>query len=252
MADADKLFEALHIPESCVVNRRIPKRRLIEEAPTAADRRRITDGVEQLQWRAVLRPSTTGIAGFRDEEREVEELSVLELRLRPNGQQDRTVELVHRAIPYLLLILIERGEELSLSLADKRWSLAEKSKMVLEGGVLIASLDSAAQPDHVVQLVEQLALTRQPQASLYSVYLGWINALVAFRAAEHTGRFSMPESMEHAKRRRQALKRVEMLDAEMATLKRAADREPQMARRAEINLRLQQVRSERATEFAIL
>ena len=250
MSDLSDLFNALQIPEACVVDRRIPKKRLGEEAPTAADRRRISDSIERLQWRAVLKSGTTGITGFKDQDRVVEELSVLELVLRSDRHANRVIELVHRAIPYLLVLLTKHERHLSISLADKRWSLAEKTRMVLDDDVLIADIDGDG--EFASQLLEQLPLTRQPQSSLYSVYRGWINALVAFRVAAHTGEFSLPGSLEHAEHRQGALKRVEMLDAEISRLRLSASKERQMAKRADFNLRLQELRSERAIALAAL
>jgi hypothetical protein len=252
MTDLDDLFNALQVPDACIIDRRIPKKRLSEEAPTAADRRRISDDVERLQWRAVLKPENTGIAGFKDEDRIVEELSVLQLEVRSDRQSGRIIELVHRAIPYLVVLITQHEHHVSVSLADKRWSLAEKSKMVLEQDVLRADIPAEASPDHTSELIIHLALTRQPQASLHAVYRGWMDTLVAFLAAEYTGQFSLPQSVEHAEQRRHALKRVEMLDTEIANIQRSAGKERQVAKRAEHNLRLQELRSERANELTIL
>ena len=252
MTDLEALFDALEIPEACIVDRRIPKKRFSEEAPTAADRRRIADGIDRIQWRAVLKPENTGIAGFKDQDRVVEELSVLQLELRSDQQSDRIIELVHRAIPYLVVLITQHEHHVSVSLADKRWSLAESSKMVLEEDVLRVDVSIDGSSEHTSELIGHMALTQQPQASLYAVYRGWMDTIVAFIAAAYTGRFSLSESPEHAKRRRHALKRVEMLDTEIASIQRSAGKERQVAKRAEFNLRLQELRSERANELAVL
>lgn len=252
MTDSEDLFDAFQIPDACIIDRRIPKKRLNEEAPTAADRRRISDGVARIQWRAVLKPENTGIAGFKDQDRVVEELSVLQLELRSDRQSDRIIELVHRAIPYLVVLITQHETHLSVSLADKRWSLAEKSKMVLEDAVLRADLVADGSPGRIGELISQMALTRQPQANLHAVYRGWMDTIVAFRAAAYTGEFSLPQSPEHAKRRRHALERVEMLDMEIASIQRSASKERQVAKRAEFNLRLRKLRSERANQISVL
>ena len=252
MTDLEDLFDAFEIPDACIIDRRIPKKRLIEEAPTAADRMRISDGVERIQWRAVLKPETTGIAGFKDQVRTVEELTVLQLELRSDRQGDRIAELVHRAIPYLVVLITQHEHNVSVSLADKRWSLAEKSKMVLEDDFLQADIPSDGSHEHIDEMVSHLALTQQPQSSLYAVYRGWMDTLVAFLAVAYTDRFSLSESPEHAEHRRHALKRVKMLDIEIASIQRTAGKERQVAKRAELNLRLQELRLERSAQLALL
>jgi hypothetical protein len=252
MTDLEDLFEALQIPDACIIDRRIPKKRLSEEAPTWADRRRISDDVERIQWRAVLKPENTGIAAFKDQDHVVEEVSVLQLELRSDRYSDRIIELVHRAIPYLVVLITRHEHHASVSLADKRWSLVERSKMVLEEDVLQADVSSDRTPEYTGELLSHMALAQQPQSSLYATYRGWMDTLVAFLAAAYTGRFSLSESPEHAEHRRHALKRVEMLANEINRIQRSAGKERQVAKRAELNLRLQKLRSERANELSIL
>ena len=56
------LVAALELPASCRVDQRIPKKLLVENgAPTAADKRNITEGIEEFQWVASLKPSSIGV-----------------------------------------------------------------------------------------------------------------------------------------------------------------------------------------------
>ena len=81
--NSTELLAALDLPPVARVDRRVPKTMLYEHgAPTAADKRRISDGIEQLLWVAALKP-TTGVAEYRDEVREYLEIAVLHVTLRP-------------------------------------------------------------------------------------------------------------------------------------------------------------------------
>ena len=52
------------------MNQRVPKKLLVENgAPTAADKRRINDGIEDIHWLAALKPATIGVPEFRDKVR---------------------------------------------------------------------------------------------------------------------------------------------------------------------------------------
>ena len=49
------LIAALELPASCRVDQRVPKKLLVENgAPTAADKRNIAGGIEEIQWVATL------------------------------------------------------------------------------------------------------------------------------------------------------------------------------------------------------
>lgn len=69
-------------------------------APTAADKRLISDGIEDIHWLAALKPVTVGIPAYQDAVRDHLEIAVLDINLRPLGKASRIAELVHRAIPY--------------------------------------------------------------------------------------------------------------------------------------------------------
>jgi hypothetical protein len=72
------ILDALEVPAAARVDRRVPKKMLADHAaPTAADRRRLLDGVEELTWVAVLKPTNIGVPAFRDELREYLEIAVL-------------------------------------------------------------------------------------------------------------------------------------------------------------------------------
>ena len=54
----DQVIEALALPREAMVGQRVPKTLLVENgAPTAADKRLIEGGVEELRWIAALKPT---------------------------------------------------------------------------------------------------------------------------------------------------------------------------------------------------
>ena len=127
------LIAALALPDSALVDRRVPKTLLIENgAPTAADKRRIREGVEEIRWLAALKPTTIGVAEYRDSNREYLEIAVLKLTLRTGAPTERLTKLVHRAVPYPVLLIAWQGDASELSLAHKRWSQGEAGKTVLD------------------------------------------------------------------------------------------------------------------------
>ena len=62
------VITALAIPSEALVERRVPKRLLLEQgAPTVADKRRIQEGIEEMTWVAALKPTNVGVPAFKDE-----------------------------------------------------------------------------------------------------------------------------------------------------------------------------------------
>ena len=245
---ASELIAALDLPPTAWVDRRVPKTLLLEHgAPTAADKRRIRDGIEEVQWVATLKPTTIGVPAFRDAAREYLEIAVLTADLRAGAKADRLSELLHRAVPYPLLLLLDVGTGLTLSLAHKRWSQAEAGATVLDGDLVAAAVAPASSAPVTTSFLGALSLSSQPRGDLFKLYQGWIDTVQALLAAQLTGRFSLPGTLEHAAARREALRESGRLETEITRLRAAAAKEKQVPRQVELNLALKRAEAARAS-----
>jgi len=248
---AQAVILALGLPDGCRVDQRVPKKLLLENsAPTAADKRLITDAIEEIQWVAALKPNTIGVPEYRDEQCEYLEIVVLAVTLRgavkPAGRL-RLAELMHRAVPYPALLLLIEGQELTLSLIHKRWAQNEANKVVLENSQVSASLSDATAgtcSETERAFMQSLSITHQPNATLHALYQGWMDCVQALLAARLTGNFRTTVTSEQAAARRQALADCERLDAEINRLRAQAVKEKQLARQVELNLTLKQLNSQ--------
>lgn len=251
------LISALGLPASCRVDQRVPKKMLIENgAPTTADKRLITDSIEEIQWIAALKPNTVSVAQYCDHEREYLEVAVLCVTTRhaPSSEggsaenkpvnTTRLVELLHRAVPYPVLLLLVTPQRLFLSLAHKRWAHNEAGKVVLDGDPQMAQIHTEEANEISEAFLQALALARQPQAHLQVLYQGWMDCLTAWQAAQITGIFTTSRSPTDAAVRRVAILRCSELDTQIANLRSAAKKERQMARQVDINLEIKILQAE--------
>ena len=156
------LIAALDLPPGVRVDRRVPKKLLLENgAPTAADKRRINEGIEEFFWIAALKPTTIGVPEYRDTEREYLEIAVLRLVPRAGAKTTRLLELVHRAVPYPLILIAEQTGQISISAALKRWAQNEAGKTVLDGEIVSADCDGVQDAEYLPTFFATLAIGRQ-------------------------------------------------------------------------------------------
>lgn len=263
---ADDVIKALALPERARVNQRVPKKTLAEHgAPTATDRRLLTDGIEELQWIAALKPGTVAIPEYRADGREYLEVAVLSVQVRAThgkaSQWLRLAELVHRAVPYPVLLIqtlvpsaaatLDDGPsppavQLALSLANKRAAQNEAGKVVLDGELVRSELMGPDPGDASVAgpLLEAMALDRQPHHDLMALYQGWMDCLTAAEAARLTGNFRLPSGPLAAAAQRDALRACQRLEQEAARLRSLAAKERQIAKRVDLNLALQRLQAD--------
>ncbi|MBK7956286.1 MAG: DUF4391 domain-containing protein [Candidatus Accumulibacter sp.] len=256
LASAD-LIAAFDLPAAALVNQRVPKKLLVENgAPTTADRKLIQERIEEITWVAALKPASIGVPEYRDEQRAYLELAVLLVDLREAGKVSRLAELIHRAIPYPVLLILADSDGLMLSLAHIRWAQKEADKTVLEAGYPQMAQIGAdkGNPDFHLResatsaedaFLQALSLRNQPRADLHALYQGWLDTLTALQAAAITGCFAQSENAEQTTARRIALHRCREIDGEVARLRLAAAKEKQMARQVAVNMGIKALLAER-------
>lgn len=243
----DDLTGALGLPEATRVNQRVPKKLLAEQdVATAADRRQIHDGVDEIFWLAALKPHLIGVPAYEDVHRQYLELAVLRLSLRPGSKPSRLVELLHRAVPYPVLLLTSSDAGIGLSLVHLRRSQNEADKTALDGELLAITLPADTVSSVVLMdFYTAFALERQPQADLHALYQGWMDTVAALDIARDTGRFQCSMTRAQAAERHQALQQCRELDAKISSLRAAANREKQIGRQVEINFEIKALLAQR-------
>jgi hypothetical protein len=241
------VINALALPADSRVDQRVPKKLLLENgAPTAADKRQISDGVEELFWVAALKPTNVGVQVFRDDVREYLEIAVLTVALRADAKATRLTELIHRAIPYPVVLLAVQGQTVSVSLAHKRWSQGEAGKVVIEDVRRSAPFRPEAPTPQEAAFMASVALSGLPSRDLFALYQGWIDRVAAFEAARITGMFAAPESSPRAAALREGLDAHAKLQRDIASLRSQAAKEKQLNRRVALNLEIKRLEAQLA------
>lgn len=254
--NANDLFAALGLPPSAWVQQRVPKKLLTEHsAITASDRKLIQDQVQEVQWLAAIKPSNAGVPTFEDAQRSYLELAVIAISLRQAtaSQMQRVADLLHRAVPYPVLLILDAGDTLAMSMAHIRWAQQEADKTVLDGDVLMATLSSlevssAAHSGFMAAVPLQL----QTRTNLHALVQSWMDTLSAWQAVVITGQFVPSPSPEVAAQRRKALRQCQALDVKISQLRTQASKQKQMARQVAVNLEIKTLLEQRQQVMARL
>jgi len=252
------VIDALALPPDAHVDQRVPKKLLLDQGiPTAADKRQIQDGIEDMHWIAALKPTNIGVPDYRDAVREYLEIAVLTVSFRQAAKPTRLIELIHRAIPYPVVLLSGQSGTVSFSLAHKRWSQGEAGKVVLDTGYPQMAQINADSPENTLRtsalsadvmstFLASLALSTLPAADLFTLYQAWIDRLAGLEAANITGSFTPPTSTEHSTTLRDGLANHARLQYELTTLRNHAAKEKQLKRRVELNMTIKRLEAELA------
>jgi hypothetical protein len=239
------IIDALGLPPEARVDARVPKKLLVEQgAPTSADKRAIQDGIDELQWLAACKPTTIGVPSFADDTRDYLEIAVVACTFRPGAKSARLIELIHRAIPYPVLLVTTDEQGVALSAAHKRHAQNEANKVVIERLVSVVGIRTEQLNTNETAFLQSLALAKQSRRDLCTLYEGWLARIEALNAARLNGAFAASDEPEAIKRRREALEAHSRLTREIASLRAKAAREKQLNRRVNLNLEIQRLEAE--------
>lgn len=251
MTPAD-LYAAMDLPDTCLLGKRVFKKLFHENAIlTAADKRALSKDVEAITWQYTLKPSTLPIAAYQDDEREYIEIAIIECVLNERRNAPRISEVVHRAIPYPLVVVFSHGDAAAVSVAHKRMSRAERGAVVAEGFLHTPWLERDQRSPVEADFLSSLRLRSLPQAHFLALYTALVKRVLALVAATISGRFELKERLSEADRRR-VLDRCRALRREIAEVRAAIRGDTSFARQVEMNARLKRLEQELAREAAEL
>lgn len=228
-----RFYRAAEIPDSALLGKRIFKKTIYENAQlSAADAKALKEDVSAITWQYSLKPNSVQIHSFEDEVREYLEVAVLEVSLRSRKRSDRIANLLHRSIPYPLVLVLTESDGLLLSVAHKRFSLAEKGTIVAEKpiGTNWLSEPINERDELFLNSLRHSGLSHQ---NFYSYYEDFGKRVLAHNCSEISGAFRFEGTDEE---RRTALEEYEEMAQEIAKLKSKVKKATQFAEKVELNI----------------
>lgn len=207
---ADALYRNMALPEAAFLGTRITKKMLNDSAShngivlSTQEKQLISDVIQSVEWRYTLKPDTINIAPLVTELVEYPEIAIVHLLLKPqsevsdkalSGSFSKLARLLHKLIPYPLILVGEHQKSLALSLADKRINQADKTKLVIEHCYCTPWFELT--PPHTLSsstinqraFLLDFSLKNASKLNYYEQYQDLMAMLIALQASEVTGRY---------------------------------------------------------------
>jgi hypothetical protein len=247
----DAFYDRLGFPESGLLDKRIYKKMVLDHGElTAADKKTLSEDVSRLTWKYALKADTVQVLPYEDAEREYLEVAVVEANLSSRKRASRIAEMIQRAIPYPVLLVMVEGTGMCVSVAHKRFSLAEKGSIVAED--FLSSPWCEAPPTEIDEMFfKALALRNLSQIDFYALYQSMVQAVLARACAELSGRFVLEAGVSEVDRRRR-LDQCRELEREIASLRAAIGKQDRFAEQVELNTRIKDLETRLAGAMAEL
>lgn len=250
----EMLYDQMAIPETCQLGKRVYKKQFVENATmSAADKKIFTDDVETIYWQYTLKPTTIPIQAYEDAEREYLELNVLQVNLRAGRRYKRLAKLIHRAIPYPMLLLFQWQEQTALTMADKRINRADSDKIVVETVVDTGWLALAKPTPPQADFLADFRIPNFSYQNFYAFHEDMMRRIVALNNAVYTGRYTPNKGRPlPVEEQVQKLAQLEKLKKEQAELRNKLKKEKNLGTQVDLNIRIKQITDQIKREVELL
>ena len=249
----ETLYETIAIPDSCRLGARVYKKLFHEKAKLGVtDKKAFRDDIDAILWQYSLKPGTIAIQAYEDDHREYFEINVLQIDLKSLNRTRRIAEVIHRAIPYPLVLIFAYEETCSLSLAHKRFSQATKEAVVADDIMMTGWISLKEPAPTESAFLKSLHLSGLPHTHFYALYTALTDRLTALACSGRTGVYSVITDPEQMEERRSNLSKCHELEMEINSLRAALKNETQFNRRVELMMKLRELEQQLRTLTSLL
>lgn len=244
-------FHALVLPPEALVGLRIARTAFDRFSLSESQLRLLKLGLEEMFWLAALKERHVAIPVLREGGRGYLEVAVLALVLTPKASPAACCSLLHRLIPYPMILFWLQRDDVGISLAHKRPAEREGvlSTLEPEGAlqVLLPSSGPLVQP-----MREALSWARQSQRHLEDLYHDYLVRAQSLAIAARTQTLVFPSSYTLAHTRWSCYLSLLDLEDQLQRARTQARAQTQLGSRLEHSHRLRALKQERDRMLALL
>lgn len=191
-----------------------------------------------------MKPGDTHINAFTEVDYAYDEIAVIEVLLKNRDHVKRISEVIHRGIPYPLMIVFRKEHIARLSIADKRYNLADPQAATLRALWVTESMD----PDQLTKIerefLNRMGYPNQPKIHLKAFYHGWIDLFNTYDAAQISGTFAVPSDHDEKENQIQRLAEFRDLEARVTDLKTELKKKEAFNEKVSLNMEIKKLESQ--------
>lgn len=175
--------EVLDLPVKSVVNKKLPKNQIQGKVDKKSSDI-LTSDVEGIYIYSVLNKSTSNIMPYQNEDFNISEVMVLEVKLREIKNINTIRKIFHNIIPNPIILVLSYEEKIEISVGMKRLNKNDSMKVILGDIVLTKFIDLVNTESYEKKFLEQIKITSLPQLNLYELYKSLENHIVLTKLFE--------------------------------------------------------------------
>lgn len=229
------IFETLHIPLACKINRKLFKKQFIENFSLNANEKNILSSeIESITLEYLLNKDKINIAPFVDDNNDYSEVAFIGVTLLGVTKLKQIINII-QYIPYPLIVVFSHENSVCLNISPKRINKHDASKLVVEENFIGNWIDLDKISNIEAEFLKSLEIQNQPFTNFLEFYNSYLNKLIAFNASEYSG------SLEISEDARERLREIQELEVEIKEVITKIKKETNIRNKVNFNIELKQL-----------
>lgn len=232
----DELLGKLNIPEDCFVNNTIFKKLFYKNGNlTKQDKDIIANCVNKIVWLYSFKTENIGINSYKDDDREYEEVEVIQVILNEQSKYEKAAEIVQKSIPYPIILILKYEEEILLNAAYKKINKADNNKYTVEEFIYTDWLCESS--DETYNLFESLNVKKLSYNNFFVFYSDMFKRIAAFNLSSCGIEYTSLNNKDLEKVK-EAYDKIKTIEAEISDMKTKIKNEVYFNNKVELNVKI--------------
>lgn len=241
----DKFYEKLNIPNSCIVDQTVFKKEFLSNTDLlSSDKKIINDHIKKVVWKYCLKPDTINIQPYKSDERDYLEIEIMEVQLNEDSKVKRIAEIIMRAIPYPILLVLVKDNQIQLVTGDMRKNLSDSSKVTVEDFSFTGWINLNSEDIFRDNLFAELNISKLSYINFYEMYKDIIAKVNLYNVSKIKGSLVNTENTSNFDTQ-EIYTKIKSLEDKILQLQNKVKKAIDVAERVEISMGLNKLRKEK-------
>ena len=240
----NRFYEKLNIPKNCIVDNTVFKKAFLENADLLAfDKKIINEHIKKVTWKYCLKPDTINIQPYKSDERDYLEIEIMEVQLNEDSKVKRIAEIIMRAIPYPILLVLVKDNQIQLVTGDMRKNLSDSSKVTVEDFSFTGWIDLNVEDNFRDNLFTELNISKLSYINFYEMYKDITAKINLYNVSKIKGEVVNSETVSDSDVKA-CYDKIKSIEVEISALKSKVKKAGSIKEKVELNIQVDNLKKE--------
>ena len=240
----NRFYEKLNIPKNCIVDNTVFKKAFLENADLLAfDKKIINEHIKKVTWKYCLKPDTINIQPYKSDERDYLEIEIMEVQLNDASKIKRIAEIIMRAIPYPILLVLVKESQIQLVTGEMRKNLSDSSKVTVEDFSFTGWIDLNVEDNFRDNLFTELNISKLSYINFYEMYKDITAKVNLYNVSKIKGEVVNSETVSDSDVKA-CYDKIKSIEVEISALKSKVKKAGSIKEKVELNIQVDNLKKE--------